>query len=67
MNDFNKKDETPLLKTQRQKVNCPLIGANGHIMNLSSISMQTLIENGQENEALEMWKRISKTNIRIFP
>ena len=45
----------------KQKPNCKLIGENGNIYNLMSIAMKILRENGQSEQADEMFERITKT------
>ncbi len=46
-------------KTQQQKPDCPLIGANGNVFNLIGIASQTLRENGMVDQAREMRDKIT--------
>ena len=41
-----------------QKPDCPLIGADGNIYNLTGIAMQTLMESDLKDQAVEMSKRV---------
>lgn len=43
---------------ERSKPDCPLIGEDGNIFNLTGIAARTLRENGMVEEASEMTKRI---------
>lgn len=43
---------------QREKPDCPLIGADGNIFNLMGIAAKTLRRNGMADEAKEMTNRI---------
>ena len=45
-----------------EKPKCPLIGANGNIYNLASLATITLKENGMNEQAEEMQKRILSSN-----
>ena len=44
-----------------EKPSCKLIGENGNIYNLMSIASRALRENGQSEQADEMFERITKT------
>lgn len=44
-----------------QKPDCPLIGADGNIFNLMGIAKNTLLENGLNNQAKEMYERITSS------
>lgn len=48
---------------EKKKPDCPLLGANGNIYNLAAIAMTTLKDNGQEQDAQEMLKRIRESRI----
>lgn len=43
---------------EREKPNCPLIGADGNIFNLMGIAARTLKDNGMKDEAAEMRQRV---------
>ena len=43
---------------EREKPNCPLIGADGNIFNLMGIAARTLKDNGMKAEAAEMRQRV---------
>ena len=47
-------------KQERAKPDCPLIGADGNIWNLIGIASHTLRENGMEDEADQMFQRITQ-------
>ena len=52
------------LQEQEQRIvkpDCPLIGRDGNIYNLLGIAGQTLREHGMEQQATEMFNRISRT------
>ena len=44
----------------RQKPDCPLIGSDSNIFNLMGIAGRTLRENGLEDQAKEMFSRITQ-------
>lgn len=46
-------------EVQKEKPDCPLIGADGNIYNLMGIASRTLNENGMRAEAKEMINRIT--------
>ena len=48
-------------KTTVVKPKCKLIGENGNIYNLMTITSKTLKEYGQEDKAKEMFNRITTT------
>lgn len=45
----------------QQKPDCPLIGADGNIFNLLGIASRTLKENGLDDQAKEMWSRVTQS------
>lgn len=47
-------------KQESAKLDCPLIGQNGNIMNLIGIASQTLREHDMEEQAKEMFQRITQ-------
>ncbi len=44
-----------------QKPDCPLIGADGNIFNLLGIASRSLKENGLDDQAKEMWSRVTQS------
>ena len=52
--------------TERVKPDCELIGQNGNIYNLLGIASRTLRENGMEQQAREMFKRITGGSCRDY-
>ena len=46
---------------EKQKPDCPLIGADGNIFNLMGIASRTLKDNGMNEEAAEMRERITSS------
>lgn len=46
---------------EKQKPDCPLIGADGNIFNLMGIAAKTLRQNGMQEEATEMCSRIRES------
>lgn len=51
----------PLQEQQHNgKPDCPLIGADSNIFNLMGIASRTLKENGMQEQAAEMWHRITQ-------
>lgn len=45
----------------QQKPDCPLIGADGNIFNLLGFASRTLKENGLDDQAKEMWSRVTQS------
>ena len=52
--------DQPKPKKEQTKPDCPLIGADGNIWNLIGIASHTLRENGMEEEADQMFQRITQ-------
>lgn len=52
-------------EVEKQKPDCPLIGADGNVFNLIGIASRTLQENGMEDMAKEMMGRI-KANCHSY-
>ena len=52
------KNITMEIPQEKQKPDCPLIGADGNIFNLMGIASRTLKDNGMRAEAAEMRERI---------
>ncbi|MGM9659933.1 MAG: hypothetical protein ACI3WQ_05000 [Faecousia sp.] len=51
------------IQEQEQRIvkpNCPLIGQNGNILNLLGIAGRTLREHGMEDQAREMFQRVTQ-------
>lgn len=49
------------MSNERNKPDCPLIGADGNIFNLMGIASRTLRRNGMADEAKEMCGRITSS------
>lgn len=45
---------------ERSKPDCPLIGQNGNVFHLMGLASRTLRENGMDQEAAEMFQRITQ-------
>lgn len=54
----NKLDGFADAASERQKPDCPLIGADGNIFNLMGLASRTLRESGMADEASQMCERI---------
>ena len=55
-----------MAEPERIKPDCELIGQNGNIYNLMGIASRTLRENGMDQQAEEMFKRITGGDCRDY-
>ena len=55
-----------MAEPERIKPDCELIGQNGNIYNLMGIASRTLKENGMDQQAEEMFKRITGGGCRDY-
>ena len=51
---------------EQEKPDCELIGQDSNVFNLIGIASRTLRENGMENQAKEMWERITGGDCQSF-